>query len=568
MRARSFIHYLLVTFFLFTNQLLIVFAQDSDSLRFEKDYQGLLHLIRASKDSIEHAINLVDKNHHLTSIQKARLNLLNAATHNLNVTNSEYKEIYNSDIDSISNDLSELDNAINFIKQSRTITGIPLLQKYLETNGKPEDSSDYANIYLAEGYRKIMEYQKGMDVIYDLLKKDLSQENKAFAYNRLAALYAECGTWMVEHRYDSVLKYSNLCIRISEEYGFPYHLATAQNELCFYYYINNDYERGLNFGRKAYENFKNNGYIPDAINVQINLAKIYYKLDQNQKANEILLDALKLEDAHKVKNLAIKIYLLLAQTYYNTGDITSAYEYLNIGRKMQIEAYHNKIRVNIYDLSTKYETEKKEKENLQLRMDNEIKAFKLSSKNKAINLLVIGILIISASLFLIFFLYSQKKKAYSTLVNRNLELAEVEKEYGFNTGTFKSFSPSNRIHSDQYNRALSDSDNLGKRLQDYMINEKPYLASDISLDDFSHHLNTNRTYISKFINEHYNKNFNDFINEYRIKTARLLLADQGKSHISIEGIGQMSGFNSRTTFFTSFKKYTGISPSYFRQSII
>ncbi|NQV01428.1 MAG: AraC family transcriptional regulator, partial [Bacteroidia bacterium] len=48
---------------------------------------------------------------------------------------------------------------------------------------------------------------------------------------------------------------------------------------------------------------------------------------------------------------------------------------------------------------------------------------------------------------------------------------------------------------------------------------------------------------------------------------RILLSDNKYNHISIEGIGQMVGFVSRSVFYQNFKNLTGITPSYFRESI-
>jgi YesN/AraC family two-component response regulator len=234
---------------------------------------------------------------------------------------------------------------------------------------------------------------------------------------------------------------------------------------------------------------------------------------------------------------------------------------------MQVDAFKANIRANIYDMSAKYEAEKKEKENLKLRMDNEIKEIKLRSKNATIAYLITGILFIAALLAGIIFLYFQKKKALNILVQRNLELVDTEKEFGIISEQLVDLSD---IKDSAYKSLTGISEgkpDLIIQLENYMKNEKPYLFSDISITDIGQKLNSNRTYISKLINDHYKKNFNDYINEHRIKTARQLLADSTKKHISIEGIGQMSGFNSRSTFFTCFKKYTGISPSYFRDSI-
>jgi len=68
-------------------------------------------------------------------------------------------------------------------------------------------------------------------------------------------------------------------------------------------------------------------------------------------------------------------------------------------------------------------------------------------------------------------------------------------------------------------------------------------------------------------NENYHQNFNSFINELRIREARLLLTEPKFDHISIEGIGAMAGFSSKVTFHSNFKQQIGVTPSYFRKSV-
>jgi AraC-like DNA-binding protein len=59
-------------------------------------------------------------------------------------------------------------------------------------------------------------------------------------------------------------------------------------------------------------------------------------------------------------------------------------------------------------------------------------------------------------------------------------------------------------------------------------------------------------------------NFFDFINQYRVEEAKKLLADV-ETKRSILDIALMVGFNSTSTFYTAFKKFTGDSPVKFRK---
>lgn len=543
------------------------FAQKVDSSQFDTYYNTTLILLNNTRDSVGGIITLMQKNSNLSEVQQAKIHFIKTRVQNLYEIDPAHSEIYDPIIDSGKN-LPLFVRATELIIQSRPNKGIPLLLEYIEMLKQYSDSSVYATIYLAEGYRKIGEFKKGIDIINDILNYNhISLYNEAFAYNRLAAIYAQCGTEMAKTKSDSVLKYSNRCIAISVANNFTEYLATSQNELAFLYRQQGKYQLALDFGTKAYDNFIEAEIIPQAMNTSINLANIYLKMDNPQQAAMVLHNALELADVNTYRTLFMRIYLSLASINRQMGNNSSAYDFLSIARQMQIDLNKIRIRAQIFEMSAKYETEKKEKENLKLRIENEIKELKLNTKNKTISFLIIGLLIIGVSSIVIFLQYYQKKRAYNSLVKRNLEIVHAEKEYGLITVTVDGTAINVQTESSIKNDSKEDTDELIDKLNAYMKNEKPYLFSDISLDDISLGLNTNRTYLSKLINTHFNKNFNDFINEFRIKTARQLLVDPDKKHISIEGIGQMAGFNARSTFFTCFKKYTGISPSYFRQSI-
>jgi AraC-like DNA-binding protein len=66
------------------------------------------------------------------------------------------------------------------------------------------------------------------------------------------------------------------------------------------------------------------------------------------------------------------------------------------------------------------------------------------------------------------------------------------------------------------------------------------------------------------LNEHLNKSFTDFINELRIEVSKEYLVTKG--NLTIESIGYESGFNSKSTFFKAFKKFTGITPLQYQKT--
>ena len=99
-----------------------------------------------------------------------------------------------------------------------------------------------------------------------------------------------------------------------------------------------------------------------------------------------------------------------------------------------------------------------------------------------------------------------------------------------------------------------------------MEREKCFLDERLTINDLAKKINSNRNYLSQIINEHYQTNFNNFINEFRVKEARKLLINTDYQNYTIEGIAQTVGFNSKATFNAAFKKFTGVTPSFFREN--
>ncbi|MDX9907703.1 MAG: helix-turn-helix domain-containing protein [Bacteroidales bacterium] len=111
----------------------------------------------------------------------------------------------------------------------------------------------------------------------------------------------------------------------------------------------------------------------------------------------------------------------------------------------------------------------------------------------------------------------------------------------------------------------SEAENIHKRIIEYLQTEKPYLKPDFSLQDLCNNLNVSRRKISYVMNDVMDRNFYGIINEYRIKEAEDLILDQENSQIKIEVLGEMVGFQSKSSFNACFKKMTGMTPSEYRQ---
>ena len=104
-------------------------------------------------------------------------------------------------------------------------------------------------------------------------------------------------------------------------------------------------------------------------------------------------------------------------------------------------------------------------------------------------------------------------------------------------------------------------------LNDYIIREKPYLNNQLTLSQLASSVNIPLHHLSRIINEHFNQNFFDFINQYRVNEFINRLSDSKYNNYSLLAIAFDCGFNSKTTFNRYFKKAVGFTPSEFKSKM-
>lgn len=108
-----------------------------------------------------------------------------------------------------------------------------------------------------------------------------------------------------------------------------------------------------------------------------------------------------------------------------------------------------------------------------------------------------------------------------------------------------------------------DLNGILERLKNLMEEKKFFINEDICLNMLARELDIESYQLSQIINENFNKNFNSFINTYRIEEAKKLLLKEGER--TIFSISYAVGFNSPAPFYEWFQKLTGVSPSRFRK---
>lgn len=116
------------------------------------------------------------------------------------------------------------------------------------------------------------------------------------------------------------------------------------------------------------------------------------------------------------------------------------------------------------------------------------------------------------------------------------------------------------------NLSKKDKLKLKNQLLKYMTDEKLYLDPNLSLEMLARKLSVLPKHLSQIVNEMFLQNFNDFVNQYRVKECINCLKDENNGGKTLLRIAFECGFNTKATFNAAFKKFTGVTPKEFRKN--
>jgi AraC-like DNA-binding protein len=112
---------------------------------------------------------------------------------------------------------------------------------------------------------------------------------------------------------------------------------------------------------------------------------------------------------------------------------------------------------------------------------------------------------------------------------------------------------------------VADAQLIITKLERVMEEKEIFKNPNLKLNDLAKEINVSGHQLSQLLNDNLDKNFTLFINEYRINEACKILS--AKPNLTIEAIGDEVGFNSKSTFFATFKKIKGMTPNLYQQHI-
>ena len=477
-----------------------------------------------------------------------------------------------------------------YMTQSEYIKAIELINE-AKTYAN-EKKIALCNYSLATIYFDIENYEKTFE--YILLSLEYYEQNNILMYiahcnNVIGSIYIEL------EKFDLALEHLNISLKIYKEKRQDMYASTLSN-IALTKESEKKYNEAIKMYNESAEILQKLKRIRHLANVYYNLGNIYLTIKNYNKAKEYFIKSkaiyenLKLdkdiafcllglgknqENTNPTK--AINYYeksLKIAEEYNDLSLLKDVYEALFLHHekkqnyKLAFDFHKKYLNINdsifniekektINNITISYETEKKDQQIQLLNKKNELKLQIINKQKQKFVFLIILLLFFIIFPVLIIILLLQKNSVLNKLVKKDAEVIQAEKQLGMNIRKINAIKESKN----------SSEKEIATHILKLMEEDKVFTQKDLSVSLFAAYCNTNPKYISQTINNVFEQKFNSFINEYRIKYACQLFLHEKFKNYTISAIADESGFNSMSTFINSFKKNTGVTPSYYLKNI-
>lgn len=408
--------------------------------------------------------------------------------------------------------------------------------------------------HLLHEYEKAAYYFKEADKCFVELG---DHRGHSICLTNIGSTYNETGA------YKQALDYFSEAVSICDIDNDMDGKASNYSNIGNVYYNLMDYGQAINYYQKSVKlcsELNNNSLLSSNY---LQLSRISALQNQFDSAYDYCVKCLELTDETGEKNTKRQALEQLSDLCYKHGKYKEAFEYYHQAAIINDSLLRVEKSARITLLEERFNNEKLEKEKLELMYTNDIQTAKIRNQNLHIMGFAVIIFVLSVSLVLILVLYKKKNAAYKWIVKKNLDVIKTEQ---------KMRNLNESINNNESKGSLSPIPNEEQKKIIHFIEtdfkeRKIYTEHDLTLEKLAKYCNTNRTYLSKVINEAYRMNYTDFINGYRISEAVILLSDRKISQkYSIEAIANESGYANISSFNLAFKKITGLTPSVFRRN--
>lgn len=442
------------------------------------------------------------------------------------------------------------------------------LQCQLSALKSAEQLNDYmamsvilVNISGMKGPKHALEF---LNRAMDAIKNVTDDTARGYLFNTMGAYY------LGVQQYDSALYFFNIALTIREKVRDYQGVSFTLNNIGEVYFLEKKMNVALNYYNRG---LAAAAAIDDPLSLCVAYGSLanYYKVQGNfQHALTMTKKNLELSRILQYKEEELHALHNLADLFEATHKPQEALVYLRQYDALKDTLFEEKRQRSVAEMQTRYDLATRERAILKLQSENRINTLEIQRDRVIIASMSILVIILMAGAWLVIRSYRQKLNAYKELVRKDIEsiraeraledvsLPAIRKKGSAAAPTSRSMAPV--TIPDELQRALFDG------LLNMMEKGKRYLDPSLTLSDVAKELNTNTSYLSRVINIRTSQNFSQFLNDFRIHDARKLLADAEFSNLSIEGIAQTVGFNSKSAFNNAFKNKTGVTPSFYQQS--
>lgn len=290
--------------------------------------------------------------------------------------------------------------------------------KIMENIGDKEGISSTLN-NIGVVYWKLNNYDKALEIYTESLKMMKELKNRdgiSRSLNNIGLIY------MTLKNYNKALEFFLETLKITKEIGIKNNIAYCLNNIGSIYWYLGNYDKSLEYyleSLKINEEINNKYGIAGSTK---NVGGVYLKLKNYDKSFVYLKKGLKLAKEIKAKDLLQNVYGSFYKLYYEKADYKKALEYYKLYSEVKDSIFTQESSKKTAEMQTKYETEKKEKENEVLRKNNEIQNLEIIRQTSIRNSFIVISLLILILVFVIYQRYRSKKRANKMLSNKNQQI--------------------------------------------------------------------------------------------------------------------------------------------------
>ncbi len=336
----------------------------------------------------------------------------------------------------------------------------------------------------------------------------------------------------------------------------------AHGNLGYNHYLNKQYKEAiieLEFARKRM--VEQNDYT-FAGKMAVTLADAYLALGDKATCKQYLDQAEAYNRQVGNHKRQTNLYPVLCKYYLSIGNTKLGEQYMDsvvASQKQAGEEFNMLKLIRAEQRNHKLEQQAKEEE-----LKNELQ--RGAHYRQMIAAIVVVVLLVTVFASILVVLLIKKRKSYRMLAKKNRELATSIKARERASETTPDEDVQSKEHLPDAETLLRESELLD-RIRLAMEKQKLYTQVDLTLTSLADALQEKRQAVSSAINHCAGTTVTQFINDYRVNEAIHILSDPGKAKLTVDMLAVRVGFNDRKSFYRTFKKNTGLSPSEFKQNI-